>query len=625
MSAKKYTFFCLVFLLTSSGFSQVDLPFTQQFSEALEKGTRSTKGKPGKMYWQNYASYNIAAEILPEEKKLYGNERIRYENNSPDTLNNLVFHLYQNLYKKGNSRDFSVHPDDVHAGVKIKMIKIRNSQYSDYTVSGTQLIVDLEEPLYPSELININISWDFSIPSKSDVRMGAKNDSAFFLGQWYPKIAVYDDLGGWDRNMHTGNSEFYSEIGDYNYAVKVPEGYLVWGTGMLKNPKGVLSERIYERFLTAQTSDNVVSIVGMNDYDSTNSVTTDSTWKFRAKQVPDVAFAISNHHLWDGASLKKDSDKRYFIESAYPPDAEDFKETVSLAKKTLRYLSNELPGYPYPFPAVTVFNGTNGTSGMEYPMIANNPSADNRGRTVDVTAHEIAHNYFPFFVLTNETEHAWMDEAFASMIPYKFQRQTEPSLSRIERYAKRISKFSNTKKNIPTITNSTMLKDRSYYFNFYTKPAMALYFLEDMLGDNLFKECLIQFIEDWKGKHPTPYDFFNTFNERTKTKLNWYWNSWFLEANYPDLAIEKAEEKKNLYKIYIRRTGKLPVPVELTLQFSDNSDFSYHQTASIWKGKNMLVIPIKTNKKLKKINLGNEYIPDVNLKNNIYHYKQNSK
>ncbi len=618
MSAKKYTFFCLVFLLTSSGFSQVDLPFTQQFSEALEKGTRSTKGKPGKMYWQNYASYNIAAEILPEEKKLYGNERIRYENNSPDTLNNLVFHLYQNLYKKGNSRDFSVHPDDIHTGVNIKMIKIRNSQYSDYTISGTQLIVDLEEPLFPSELINIDISWDFSIPAKTDLRMGAKNDSAFFLGQWYPKIAVYDDLGGWDRNMHTGNSEFYSEIGDYNYSVKVPEGYLVWGTGMLKNPKGVLSERIYERFLTAQTSDNVVSIVGMNDYDSTNSVTTDSTWKFRAKQVPDVAFAISNHHLWDGASLKKDSDKRYFIESAYPPDAEDFKETVSLAKKTLRYLSNELPGYPYPFPAVTVFNGTNGTSGMEYPMIANNPSADNRGRTVDVTAHEIAHNYFPFFVLTNETEHAWMDEAFASMIPYKFQRQTEPSLSRIERYAKRISKFSNTKKNIPTITNSTMLKDRSYYFNFYTKPAMALYFLEDMLGDNLFKECMIKYIDQWKGKHPTPFDFFNSINESTRINLNWYWKRWFFEAGYPDLSIDQVEEKKNMYEITIKKPGKLPLPVNIILTFTDQTDFTYHQSASIWKGKNVLVIPVKTNKKIEKIKLGNKYIPDVNPGNNIY-------
>lgn len=625
MSAKKYTFFCLAFLLTISGFSQVDLPFTQQYSGALEKGTRTTNGKPGKMYWQNYASYNITAEIRPEEKKLYGNERIRYENNSPDTLNKLVFHLYQNLYKKGNSRDFSVHPDDVHPGVNIKLIKIRNSQYSDYTVSGTQLIVDLEEPLYPSELINIDISWDFSIPSKSDVRMGAKNDSAFFLGQWYPKIAVYDDLRGWDRNMHTGNPEFYSEVGDYNYSVKVPEGYLVWGTGMLENAKGVLSERIYERYLTAQSSDTVVSIVGMKDYDSTNIVTTDSTWKFSAKQVPDVAFAISNHHLWDGTSLKKNSDKRYFIESAYPPDAENFKEAAFLAKKTLQYVSNKLPGYPYPFPAVTVFNGTNGTSGMEYPMIANNPSADNRGRTVDVTAHEITHNYFPFFVLTNETEHAWMDEAFASMIPYKFQRQTEPSLSRIERYAKRVSKFSNTKKNIPTITNSTMLQDRSYYFNFYTKPAMALYFLEDMLGDDLFKECMIKYIDQWKGKHPTPFDFFNSINESSHINLNWYWKRWFFETGYPDLSIDQVEEKKNMYEISIKKVGKLPVPVNIILTFTDQTDFTYHQSASIWKGKNVLVIPVKTNKKIEKIKLGNKYIPDVNPENNIYRSTKEQK
>lgn len=618
-------FFCIFMCFVFPGITQNNLPVNEQFNKALEKGTRQKDGKPGEKYWQNRASYTINAEVFPKEQKLSGKERIRYENNSPDTLKILVFHLYQNLYKKGNARDFPVHPDDIHAGMDIESVQIRNDQYTDYQIKETQLIVELKDPLYPAEIINIHINWNFSIPVNSNIRMGAKNDSSLFLGQWYPKIAVYDDLEGWDRNTHTGHPEFYSDQGNYKYSVKVPEGYLVWGTGLLQNADEVLSQSIYDKFKKAQSGDTVLSIVENKDYDSSRVITKDSIWKFEAESVPDIAFGISNHHLWDGTSMQRNSEERYFVEAVYPPEAKDFKEVASIAKQTLEYLTTDLPGYPYPFPSVTVFNGTNGSSGMEYPMIANNPSADNRGRTVDVTAHEITHNYFPFFVLTNETEHAWMDEAFASMIPHKFQEMEEPSLSRIKRYANRISMFSHTEKNIPSITNSTMLQGRSYYFNFYTKPAMALYFLKDMLGDDLFKECLIQFIEDWKGKHPTPYDFFNSFNKRTNTNLNWYWKSWFLEANYPDLGIEKAEEKKNLYKIYIRRTGKLPVPVELTLHFTDNSDFSYHRSASIWNGKNLLVIPIKTNKKLKKINLGNEYIPDVNLKNNIYHYKQNSK
>lgn len=618
---KTVLLYSLIILISSASFSQTNLPIYKNLSQAISNETRTTKGIPGEKYWQNSASYTITAEIIPKEKKLLGSEIISYENNSPDTLNQLVFHVFQNLYKKGSQRDEQVHPDDVHDGVIIAQLKINTKLITNYTISGTQLIVELEEPIQPSEITTIEIQWEFSIPDKSNIRMGGKDESSFFLGQWYPKVAVYDDIAGWDRNNHTGGQEFYYDLGNYKYSVKVPNSYMVWGTGMLQNAKNVLSENIYTKYIQAQKSDSIISIVDANDYKSGKPITQGNIWEFEATSVSDVAFGISNHFLWDGSSLSGISDNNIFVSATYPVEAEDFKEVAQLAKKSIHYFSTELPGYPFPYSAMTVFNGTNGASGMEYPMIANDPSADNRGRTVDVTAHEIAHNYFPFYVLTNETEHAWMDEAFAAIIPYKYQLENDPSLNRLTRFAKNMSDYANTDWNIATITNSTMLKDRISYFNLYMKPAVGLYVLQDMLGEKLFKECLFTYIDIWKGKHPTPSDFFNVVNETTHKNLNWFWKSWFFEAEHPDLSIDNVIAKNNVYEVAIKKIGNLPVPAFLIVTFEDQTTQDFHHSAAIWENSDRLVISIKTNKKIQEIKLGNEYIPDTDSKNNFQNFK----
>lgn len=599
-------------------FSQTDLPVNKSFTEAMAKETRTLKGIPGKNYWQNSASYDIDVEIIPSEKKLIGAETITYQNNSPDSLKYLVFHVFQNLYKKGSQRDAPVDPDDITDGVTIDNLKIRNKVITDFNTRGTLIYIRLEEPIIPSESINIEFSWNFLIPAKSDIRMGGKDDTSFFLGQWYPKIAVYDDLDGWDLNVHTGGQEFYYDLGDYKYSVKVPEGYMVWGTGMLQNAETVLSKKVHANYLKAQKSDSIISIVGLDDYNSGSAITQSNVWEFQADRVADVAFGLSDHFLWDGTSLSGVSDKNIFVEAAYPTEAKDFTEVALLAKKSVHYFSTELPGYPFPFPKMTVFNGTNGNSGMEYTMIVNNPSADNRGRTVDVTAHEIAHNYFPYYVLTNETKHAWMDEAFASMIPYKYQLENGPSLGRLIRSVKHTSDYANTEMNVASNTISVQLKGQVSYFNNYEKPAVALYVLQDMLGEKLFKECLLTYIDLWKGKHPTPLDFFNLINEVSQKNLNWFWQSWFYENHHPDLMIEQVEQNKTGYELTINKIGALPVPIVLNVIFDDESTAIFYHSAAIWQDKNAMIIPIETNKKIKSLKLGNEYIPDTDPKNNIF-------
>ena len=617
----KKSVFCFLFLLIPFwGFSQNNLPISKNFSKALHKKTRTTKGMPGAKYWQNRVSYNIRAEVIPQEKKLIGNEKISFENHSPDTLHQIVFHVFQNLYKKGSQRDYAVDPDDINSGVVIETLKIKEKLITDFTTTGTLLIVELKQPVNPSEIINIEIKWNFSIPTKTNIRMGGKDESTFFLGQWYPKVAVYDDIKGWDKNIHTGGQEFYYDTGNYKYSVKVPDSYVVWGSGLLQNGEKVLSKKIYKKFMQAHKSNSIIPIISLSDYKSGESITIDNIWKFEADNVSDVAFGISNHFLWDGTSTEI-SGNNIFVEAAYPAEAEDFTEVALLAKKSINYLSTELPGVPYPFPTVSVFNGTNGSSGMEYPMIANDPSADNRGRTVDVTAHEITHNYFPFYVLTNETEHAWMDEAFAAMLPFKYQLENEPTLNRLTRYAKSMSDYANTDWNIATITKSTILKDKISYFNFYMKPAVGLYVLEDILGEKLFRKCLIAYIETWKGKHPVPVDFFNTINEFSHQNLNWFWKSWFFENGYPDLSIDSVEQKENFCEIIIKKIGTLPVPVELIITFKDRTTQNIHHSAAVWQNETRMAIPIKTNKKIDNLKLGNEYIPDTDLKNNFFKMK----
>lgn len=604
----------LLFSLIIHG--QDDLPMDKNLTQAIEKGTRTNEGIPGKKYWQNTASYVIETEIIPKDRKLIGSEEIKYTNNSPDSLHQIIFHLFQNLYKKGSQRDISVNPNDVHSGIIIKNLNVNNKSITDFIISGTQLIINLKKPIAPLSSVDITLSWSFLIPTKSDIRMGGKDESSFFLGQWYPKIAVYDDVKKWDKNMHTGNQEFYSDLGDYTYTVKVPKGYIVWGTGILQNAQDVLSKRVYEKYMKAQTSGEIVSIIDADDYQSGKKLTQNSVWKFKANNIADVAFGISDHFLWDGTSLNGETNNSVFIETAYPVKAKDFKKVAHLAKKSIQYFSTKLPGYPFPFPAMTIFNGTNGTSGMEYPMIANDPSASKRGRTVDVTAHEIAHNYFPFYVLTNETEHAWMDESFAAMIPYEYQLENDPSLNRLTRSVKNMSMYGNTNRNIASATSSTMLKGGVSYFNFYMKPAVGLYVLQDMLGKEMFKKCLINYIDTWKGKHPVQTDFFYSVNRTTNKNLNWFWKPWFYENAYPDIGINNIDKKDNGYEITIKKIGKLPIPLYLTITFENQQTKIIKYSAEIWKNKTQIVIPITTNQKIQKIKLGNNYIPDVNQLDN---------
>jgi hypothetical protein len=594
--------------------------------KAYENGTRNYDGTPGPNYWQNSSEYKIIVEVIPEKKMLCGSESITYHNNSPDTLTFLVIRLYQDIFKFGNARDYSVSKETINDGVKISKTLVRGREVGlesniKRDKNGTNLLLTLDEPVLPFTEINLGFEWNFIIPHKTTIRMGAYDSTSFFIGYWFPQVAVYDDIDGWDTNNYSGQVEFYNDFSNYWVEIKVPNNFAVWATGILQNPDELLTPKYLERFNLAQSSKEVIRIVTKDDllecgiYNNSNSF---NVWKYKAEDVTDFAFALSDHYLWDGLTTIVDSitKRTVFIQAAYKQGSKDFHDVALISKETIKFFSYELPAWPFPFPSLTIFNGS---GGMEYPMMINNGSECCWSGTVGLTSHEISHSYFPFFMGINEQKYAFMDEGWAVMLPYDFQERmaekNDPRSKQIHRYLE----YAGTERDMPLIMPSVYLKGKAYRTSAYTKPAAAYDILRKMLGDDLFIEALNTFIEKWNGKHPIPYDFFYTFNNITGNSLNWYWKPWFFDFGYPDLSIENAAMEGIRLNVTVRKDGIIPVPVKLTFIYSDGTRSEVNKNASVWAdGNDQIKISVETEGTIEMIKLGDSQIPDVNDALNTY-------
>ncbi|MDH7604876.1 MAG: M1 family metallopeptidase [Melioribacter sp.] len=620
----------LIFLLPAVALAQkTSLFIPVNFQKAYEKETRSYDGTPGKNYWQNRADYKIKAEVFPYERKIIGEEKIVYYNNSPDTLKRIVVKLLMDIYRKGNMRDFQISPDAVNEGVELHKIvynnneiKFDNKKDSPYR-DGTNLFIPLSKPILPKEKSEIEFYWSCKIPDKSQIRMGAYDSTSMFVAYWFPQIAVYDDIDGWDVISYTGNTETYNDFGNYEVEITVPKNFVIWATGVLQNPEEVFSEKILEKYKKALSSDEIVRIIEESDYSGLITLNKEKlTYKFKAEYVPDFAFALSNHYLWDASSLvvDKQTGRRAFISAAYNPNSKDFYQVAEIARKSIESFSTHLPGYPYPYPVMTVFNGQ---GGMEFPMMCNNSSVPEIQGTIHLTSHEIAHTYFPFFMGINEKKYAWMDEGWATMLPFDFQTEQAEGYDPRTRNAQGYSEVGGTDKDLPPMITSYQMRGPSYRNASYRRPAAAYEFLRNLLGDDLFKKSLHEYIKRWNGKHPVPYDFFFTFNEVSKQNLDWFWKAWFFDTKYPDLSIKLAHQKDNKVEIVIFNKGGLPLPVKINAVYDDNTEqIIYESKADIWKDGNYeKKINFNSKKKIKKIQLGNNQIPDVNIKDNTIEMK----
>jgi Peptidase family M1 domain len=610
---------CGIVCISVEIMAQPSLPVPLNIQAAYNKGIRSSKGTPGNNYWQNTADYDLKVNFDPTTRMINGSEDITYTNNSPDTLRSIFFKLYPNLYKKESIRSMPVKADDLTDGVKISSLIINNHKIDStkIRIDGTNMIIT-GSPVLSKQTSHFTIAWSYTLNKTSNIRTGEIDPGADFVAYFFPRIAVYDDIDGWNTYPYKGLQEFYNDFCHFKAAITVPNNQVVWATGDLLNAKDVLSEKIYQRLQQAEKNDGIISIIDsteiLNAANHTNAV---NTWQFEANDVTDFVFACSDHYMWHSTSIvvDKSTGRRTRVDAVFNPGHKDYFDVIHDARKTVEAMSYDFPKWPYPYSHETVFDGLDQ---MEYPMMVNdNPVADH-AESVELTDHEIFHTMFPFYMGINETKYAWMDEGWATIGEWIISPIIDSTL--VDEYGvAAVEKTAGIETDLPVITLSTEI-NRSYFTNSYPKPAMGYLFVKDMLGDEIFYKGLYYYIQQWHGKHPVPLDFFNCMNTGSGKNLNWFWKKWFMEDGVPNLAITKVNSTKP--SVIITSKGKKPVPVDLLIEFTDGSTQKIHRSIAIWeKGNTNITIPLPANKNIKKIILGSVHTPDNDKSDNVWDKK----
>ena len=612
----------LALALPLSNMAQVKLIVPKGNTITFDKLTRQKDGNPGKDYWQNTSDYSIRTSVDVKNKILSGREKIVYYNNSPDSLSTIVVRLYQDIFKKGANRNsiVPVNPLDINDGVNIKNLTVNNSPVDNALVKreGTLMFVRLKEKLAPHNKIEIQMDWDFNFPVHTLIRMGTIDSTSLFVGQWYPQIAVYDDINGWDTRSYNGMAEFYNDFANFEVEITVPEKFMVWATGESQNMNEVLQPKYYDLYKKASVSNEIAHVITDEDLKKGDITTQNHIWKYKATNVSDFAFGISDHYLWDVTSVEVDkmTKRRTIVGVAYNKNAKYFDKVAEISRETVRSLSEEMPGTPYPFPYLTVYNGD---FGMEYPMITNVGADEDYGMTVYANSHEITHAYFPFYVGTNETKNGWMDEGLVVFMPEKMQSKLAPELNIAKHNTDAFSYYSGIEDETALITPTHYLDAKIYFYLNYAKSEQALRMLELELGNDLFKKCLLTFMERWKYKHPTPFDFFNTFNDVSKQNLNWYWQAWYFQSGgIPDMAITNVVKTGNHFNITIENKGDLPIPAVISFFNNEKLIKTVTKSASTWQSQSKIQVIFDTPETITKVTLGNDLIPDANRNDNEY-------
>lgn len=617
---KIFTFFGLIFLISYSLCAQPGLPVSAPMQKAYEKGTRSPDGQPGSSYWQNTADYQLTIDFDPESGLLKGRAIITYSNQSPDTLKQLWFKLYPNLYKKGVKRSSKIAEKDLGAGIQLHSVQISDRKIADKAlhIDGTNMYTNIPD-LAPGQKIKLDITYSYQVNKGSHVRTGRVDDGAWFIAYFFPRIAVYDDIDGWNKYPYTGDAEFYNDFSNFEATINLPGQYTAWATGDLQNTADVFQPHIAAKIATAEASDQVIDIITTIDLQrqQVNLSKDKLSWKYKASNVTDFVFAISDHYLWKSTSLAVDSitKRRTRVDAVFNANHKDYYEVIDFARQTVSAMSFKFPKWPYPYSHITIFDGLDQ---MEYPMMVNDNPVDNREDAITLTIHEIFHTIFPFYMGTNETKHGWMDEGWATLGEWLISSMIEPTM--IDDYGvKPTAANSGTANDTPIMTLTPDLTGSGTFTNSYPKPALGYLYVREYLGEELFTKALHHYIKTWNGKHPQPEDFFNAMNEGSGKNLNWFWKRWFFEEGITDLGIRSARPAEDGYTISIFNQSNKPLPVYLEIEFTDGTKSTLHKNIGIWeKGSKEVDISYPTDKKIRKLKLGNTYVPDkFNANNNL--------
>jgi hypothetical protein len=585
------------------------LTIPAEIQKAYTNGTRSLNGKPGKKYWQNHGRYTISLTVMPPDSTIRGVEQIVYSNNSPDTLRNLNMKLIMNFRPATT--------------IAVDEILVQGSKvaWDNAEATTTNHIVDLPQPLMPHDSVKLNITWHYNLVRRP-AREGIIDSTSFYIAYFYPRVSVYDDYKGWDTQPFLGSLEFYNDFNDYTVNVTVPRNFMVWATGTLQNPSEVLQPAIADRLQQSMTSDSTIHVATLQDW-SNKKVTAQNatnTWKWTANNVSDIAMGISDHYDWDAASVIVDNKtkRRVSMQAAFADSAIDFHHSVQFGRYSLAWFSNNWPGIPYPYPKSNVFQGF---ADMEYPMMINDSHTSDLTFAQLVQDHEQAHTYFPFYMGTNESYYAFMDEGWATTFEYLIGISEKGQKAADDFYKTfRVTRWihgPHTKEN-PIITPSPDVTFGGGN-NAYGKPSLSYLALKDLLGDKLFKKALHNYMNNWNGKHPIPWDYFYSMESGSKKKLDWFFYNWFYTPFYIDLDLAKVDKTTKGYALNITNIGGFAVPFNVIATYDDGSNESFHQTPIVWEhNQKEITVNIKTKKTVKSLKLDGGIFMDANEKDNTW-------
>ncbi len=584
----------LLILTSTTVTSAQGLYKPRSIQRAYASGLRSPDGRPNAKYFQNKSTHNIRISITPPNRRVTGSQEIIYKNNSPLTLDRLIYRLEMNAHAPEATREKPVETEQLTSDVVI----------SEYSENGKVRLWDpllkykgmtvnahvLEKPIAPGESVTLGFKWHYDLAAKSD-RDGAIDPTTFYIAYFYPRIAVFDNVNFWDTDPHMlGGHEFYQSFNNYNVEVTVPKNFIVWGTGDLTNIDEVLQPKHADRLKRSFTSDETINVASLAEVKAgtVTAQTPTVTWKWRSENVPDVVYGLSDHYIWDASSIvvDKKTGRRASTQAAYDEPSKNFANMVTYIKSALDFSSNDWPGIPYPYPKMTIVRGL---ADMEAPMMANDSSQADANMQHFIAAHEIRHTYFPFYMGINERKYSFMEEGWTTAFEYMFnsKRFGQPYTDELFKKFRVVNWINNPDASadlpITTPENAVSGLVQAYGDNKYGKAALGYLALKELLGDTDFRKGLHGFMNDWNGKHPIPWDMFYSFNTHTGRDLNWFWEAWFFSNGYIDHAIADVKPGQGSTMVKLKNIGGYPAPANMVVTFTDGSTETIRQGPDIWR------------------------------------------
>lgn len=613
--------------------------FSPLFMNDQVTAFHSATGKPGPLYWQNQADYQISVTLDTTSHMISGHVVITYTNNSPYNLDYVWLQLDQNTFQK-DSRGTAVSPvgggrntiDSYTKGFILKNVAVKvddGKHNANYLVTDTRMQIRLDEPLQDDgEKMKIYIDYAYKVPDYGKDRTGrmpTKYGTVYTIAQWYPRMSVYDEVDGWATLPYLGAGEFYLEYGNFEYHITAPANMIVVGSGKLVNAEDVLTDTMRDRLEEARESDETVFIRTKEDVINGVHKSADDgmlTWHFKMEQSHDIAWAASSAFMWDAARINLPDGETALAQSVYPVESAGqhaWGRSTQYVKGAIELYSKHW--YPYTYPVATNVAGSEG--GMEYPGIVFCNWKSEGSRLWNVTNHEFGHNWFPMIVGTNERKFAWMDEGFNTFINDLATKHFNNGEYYSEPNRRAMANIVFNENLAPVFTLPDVIHEqRSLGILAYYKPALALHVLRsEVLGKKRFDYAFRQYIREWAFKHPTPWDFFNTMEEAAGEDLQWFWKAWFMNNWKLDQAVKGVKyvdgDPAKGALITIVNKNKMAMPVDIQVNQADGTSEIIHLPVEIWQNGAVWTFKYSSDDKILSVEIDPKHqLPDINPANN---------